>query len=476
MRAMIPCLMLAWWFAAAAASAANVRWTGNAQDVAQVSTITASGTWAGGDTATVTCNKKSVTVTLGTAVTTTDVAAALAAAINATDAGTGLVGDETRNVGGQAIPEFAEILASSSGAVLTLRSRTPGVPFTVTRSEATAGDGVLGAVTAVTAATGKHWLSNPDNYEAGALPADDDTLFIDTGSVSILYGLDYFRTNAIDLDIVISNDWLGQLGLPLQNVAGYVEYRPRYFQLRGVGKELEFVAGTSGVAGQGLCWIDCQDQTLAAITCRAARGSGVTPSVFLAGSHDTTGLGQLIIERGRLALEPDDAPTATTKRAAPAAIYLGLPGGAPNDAMLIVGRNAEMTAGAVLDMYSGTLTCHAATTDGASAHRAIRLYGGSAYMKAGPQYTYEVYQGGTLYPDGGSTIDEVRLLGGTLDFRQSILGDSIGKLVMFAGSAAYDRMQAGSIDTVDLVGCRLSQVTLELPPNRQLDVTNDATP
>lgn len=577
--------LFAIWFLALCASvgvAANVRWTGNAQDVKQVSTIGATGHWTTGNAATLTINKKSVTVTFGENVGTPEVAAALAAAVDAGSATDDLVGDETRNFGGGEIPEFIEIDAAANGSTLTLTSAVAGVPFTITRSDtaATAADevqtvtaggtatggtfaltyagqttaaiaynanaatvdaalealsnigagdvtctggalpgaavivtftgalaltdvaemtadgalltgtsptiavsttihggpaGALGAVTAVTAATGKNWLSNPDNYDGGALPVDNDTLYIDNGSVSILYALDHFRT-AIDLNLVISTDWTGSLGLPLRNAAGYAEYRDRYFEPKADGKTVDFTEGTTGVSGQGPCWIDFQDQTPGAITSRAIRGSGTAPTVFIAGCHDTTGLGQLIIERGLIAIEPDDAPTAITKYARPAAIYLGRPGGELTDARLIIGRNAVMTDTAPVNQYSGTLICNAATTDGATGDKPVRIHGGEAHMLTGPHFEFDVYTGGVLYPDGGSIIDAVRLWGGKIDYRRSVLGASVSKLVMYAGSAAYDHPTVGSIETIDLVGCRLSEVTLELPPNRLMDISADATP
>lgn len=114
---------------------ATVRWTGAAQDVRQVSTITVSGTWATGDTATLTINNKSLTVTVGSSTSTTNIADILARAVNAANATENLLGNESRNFGGRELPEFTEVVATSSGAVLTLSSATPGVPFTITRSE-----------------------------------------------------------------------------------------------------------------------------------------------------------------------------------------------------------------------------------------------------------------------------------------------------------------------------------------------------
>lgn len=469
-------LLVAWLLLAAHAIAANVRWTGNAQDVAQVSTIQSTGTWATGDTATVICNKKSVTVTLGTAVTNDDVAEALAAAINAGDATSGLVGDETRNAGGQSIDEFTEIVASASGDVLTLRSALPGVPFTVTRTEATAGSGALGAVTPVTAATGKHWLSNADNYEGGALPADNDVLYIDAGGVSILYGLDYFRTNTIDLHVIVTTDFTGSIGRPLLTATGYQDYRtPRYFQFQGDNKDLEFLPGTTGVTPQGTVFIDLQDQEGVDVIVKTTRGSGTAPSIFVAGADATTFSNRLTLTAGAVSIEPDDAATASNKFAAFSDVVVGVPLGDPTAATLVIGRNARLHKALSIDQHSGVVTTHAATENGAD-QAATTIFGGTFNtLSGGDNFTFTVHAGGSLVLQGAATFDVIYLRGGTLDLRQATSQQTLPSIKAVSGSAIYDPNARG-VAGFNAVGCTLSQLTLQLPTNRAYDLSADATP
>ena len=459
--------------AASQAIAANLHWTGNAQNVKQVQTIAVSGTWATGDTATITCNKKSVTTTIGAAVTTTDVAAAIAAAINATDATDDVIGTESRNVGGQEIPEFTEIVASSSSSTITFKSTTAGVPFTITRSESTAGDGALGAVTTVTSATGKNWLSNADNYDTASLPADNDTLYIDSGSVSILYALDYFRTNNIDLTIIVTGNYLGQIGNPADNPAGYREYRtPLYFYYRGGSKSLKFLPGTTSSTGQGNCWIDLQDQAGVNVISTAKRGSGSSPTVFLAGGDTSSEMGDWVITDGLIHIDPDDAPQSSGKSAFVTSLAIGsistLNGSGP--VVYIGSRTRLYPSGSygALDVHSGDTHIACALSSGlAGDHVTITEYGGNLYLEAdaiGPFIT--VNAGATLYQvGGGQQTEDVRVNGGTLDYTRGTTDQEIVNLEIYAGSTIRDPGGRLGETGIELKGCTVTDVTLQLAPN-----------
>ena len=68
---------------------ATRRWQGGALPVAQKETITIGGTWVAADTLTVTCNGRSIVLTIGTTVTTTQIATELAAALGSTSTALG---------------------------------------------------------------------------------------------------------------------------------------------------------------------------------------------------------------------------------------------------------------------------------------------------------------------------------------------------------------------------------------------------
>jgi len=214
--------------------AADNYFVGLADDVKQVTTIPASGTFAQGQTVTVTCNGKNCTVTLGTDYATTDVVAVMEAAINAPNETSGILGSETRNIGGQSQGEFKDFVASSSASTLTLTSVKAGVPFTVTAS--TSGAGTFDTPSNDTAATGKNHFDAAANWRdsdgaAGSMAAGEP-IILDSGNTDIKYGLDN-TTN--DFDLRRKSGYTGNIGLPKYNNDHpgypYLEYRQRLLDL-----------------------------------------------------------------------------------------------------------------------------------------------------------------------------------------------------------------------------------------------------
>ena len=212
---------------------ASNRWIGRAQAIAQVDTVTSTGSPATNDTITLTINTKSLVVTIGESMpTTTTVALAIKEAWE-DETFTDPLNSKTPDDGGQDIAEHAEITATASGAVVTLTHKTPGTPFTLTVTES--GGGTAPEATA-TAATGPNFYDNVDNWSLGAIPvvaADEtgDDVFYDDSSVSVLHGLDQSHASNHVPSITVSRNYTGQFGLPKQNPGGYVEYRGDYLQL-----------------------------------------------------------------------------------------------------------------------------------------------------------------------------------------------------------------------------------------------------
>lgn len=188
---------------------ADTRWTGAAQDIAQVTTVQITA-YDAATTYTLTINSKDISV-----VGTTDAdgtASALSTAWNAS-----------------AIPEIAEITATVSTDTVTLTGDTAGKPFTVTSSVA-GGTGTIGSPSTTTAATGKNFADNGDNWTEGSAPGAGDNVYIEDSDISILYGLTLSGTIT---SLNISSTFTGTIGLPKINADGtqYVEYRADYLSL-----------------------------------------------------------------------------------------------------------------------------------------------------------------------------------------------------------------------------------------------------
>lgn len=207
---------------------ANPRWIGTAANIKQTHTITIALTWAAADTITLTIDNVTFVVTIGTLVTTAQVATTLKQAYNGET-----LTDTTAsyNVFGGAIAmgAFAEMTASVSSSVVTLTANTAGKPFTMTTGDVatTAGDGTATVATAKVNA-GAAEGDNVDNYDTNAVPTDADALYFDEGSADFLYDISFAAQMTT---IYKAKKFTGKVGLAEVNrdsTKTYREYRGKY--------------------------------------------------------------------------------------------------------------------------------------------------------------------------------------------------------------------------------------------------------
>lgn len=227
---------------------ATVVWTGKAQAVAQVSTITVT-TVADTNTFTVTVGGKTVTVTADGSSTTSTIAAALKALLAAST-----------------IPEISEATWTVDDAVITGTGKTKGIPFTADGS--TVGGAISDAV--ATAASGpQHWGVTA-NWSTGVVPVATDSVYIDDANANIGHSLpdDGRVFAAVELRA-------GAVGLPRQNAGGYPEYRTQ----RAVFGATAMTIGTQNT-GPSLVRIDLGDEP-AAVVVRGATSNTDGASIDL---------------------------------------------------------------------------------------------------------------------------------------------------------------------------------------------------
>ena len=207
---------------------ADPTYTGNATSIRDTWTITATGTFAATETVTVTYENKSLVMTLATtsAASPTTVATLIKEAFNASF-GTVLTDTSatfTPNVGGRGIPQFAEYVATSSGAVVTIacsENGKPGGTFTVSD---TAASGAI-AVSHLATGTGPNDFNNAANYSTGSLPTNGDNLTLDR-SIPIKWNLGALSAVTLaSLTITPRFDSASSLGLLARNANGYEEFR-----------------------------------------------------------------------------------------------------------------------------------------------------------------------------------------------------------------------------------------------------------
>jgi hypothetical protein len=244
---------------------------------------------------------------------------------------------------------------------------------------------------------------------------------------------------------------------------------------------LRFTAGTSGSISQGRCWIDMQDTTSAGVYVSAGRGTGTEPSIFIAGDATAGQTNTYYLTTGSISLEPDDAPTTSTKYFAPANIFVGSSEGSATAPTITIGRNARiyLISGA-FNISSGVVDCYANTKSGAD-EITVNIIGGSLLMRefgTGENSNFIVRSTGALYFYAPAAFGTATVYGGTIDASRMppnpvAIATSIKA---YEGSTIRDPL--GAFDAaINLIGCSPSELSaFEIPPHRLLDYSADATP
>lgn len=440
---------------------ATVRWLGAAQDIQQVDTYEFTDTWAAGDTVSWEINSKVLTLTVDTADTETIALEAKAMFLAKTPIA-GLVGSETRNFGSQQIPEFIELDTlygvSVSGSILTLKW-TAGVEVTIVSSVATAGDGDVTHV-AATAATGKNFFDNGDNWEGGSVPNAGDTILFDQGSVDVKYALD---NATLDLNLVRKNGYKGNIGLLPNNPLGYVEYRDRYLSLpitATSGTQVHSIGQlTSSVTPKGFTFIDLgtndgSSMTVLAYDTQPFDENSVGHALQIVGGQTS----RITISGGSVGIGLD----LTANQTEVYALYVS-PGGTSSPVVRL-GDNCACHASALpIEQSGGTLVLDTIT----SPPGAI-IFDGKCHLNGTSNYgDLFIHNGGEVYRNAGSVTDITIYEGGVFDTTQANTDTTTGAMVFYKGFVFRDpNDRLAYTSGIDFYGCSPSDGTFVVAPHK----------
>lgn len=435
---------------------ATRRWTGAALPVAQKETITIGGTWVAADTLTVTCNGRALTLTIGTTVTTTQIATELAAALGSTSTALGTGYSVTDR--GPNIAEFrdfvsGETVPAASGSTVVLIGRTKGKPFTITVSKSSTSGTVSTSTT--TAASGPNFFNVAANWSGSSVPVDSDDIVFDSGSVDVLYGL--AQSAVSPQSITITMGYTGRIGLAETNTDDsaypYVEYRDKYLALGTSSDGVTQALTIGGGDGQGSSRIkidsgsgQCQ---LVVLNSGIGEEQGV-PAILWKGTHVSN---TLTISKGSLGVSfyaGESAAIATTK--------IGYRTNQAGDSTVVIGSGVTLTT---VEQTGGSLTTSSAVTT-------MTLSGGSWRHVSGVAVTVTITGGYCSYESTG-TLTTLVQSGGELDFRTNQRARTVTNCDLFAGAIFRD--PAGTVtftNGIDLNRCNLQGVVLEIPTNKRL--------
>jgi hypothetical protein len=357
---------------------ANITWTGNAQSIAQVDTITISSSVAGSELIAVTINGKTFSYTTVSGDTIDTIAANLAIVLSSAQA-----------------PEFQEILWSNtaSTAVVTCIALTPGVPFTL--AVLVTGGTVAATDATIVASAGPYDASSLPNYSTGALPSASDNFTWATGN--ILYGLGSLSALTLTTVNLICNS--GNLGLPDQNPNGYAEYRSTSLVFGGASA----VNVGTGIVAPNFCRFKVNGSS----TCKVKvdTGAGVAANVAAPSTLITSGGTESLtisVITGAVGLALDVGESITV-----ANLYVGV--FAPPGSVAASDEAAAAVWGAGATITASTLNAGQVL---AAASTALTMEGGTATVQNGSNIgAVTVRGGGQFIFNSTGTIGVVAISG-----------------------------------------------------------------
>lgn len=440
---------------------ATRRWLGAAKPVRQVDTITVANTWATSDTVTLTINGVDLLITIGSLVTTDQVATTIKQAVNGetlTDT-SATVSPTIADGGGQALAYFREITATVASSVVSLTGGQTGdtdKPFTLSVVEVTAGTGTAVEATATTA-TGPHFFSDADNWSGATVPVDNDDIVFDSGAVSCKYGLSPAIQPA---SVTVTSDYTGQIGLPEVNEDSssypYAEYRTKYLTFDSNAVTTTYDMGRGVGVGSRMVRIDAgAGQILWNQTGAGQRLKTGIPAMLLIGSNASNEVNVVSGDLGIAFFEGETAHVATLRVGA----------GVVSGAKCVCGDGVDL-ANAAIVQNGGTAEINSATGSGTI----VVGQNGTLYVKGtGAHASIDVEPGGKVVYQSNGTIGTLCRVqsGGTFiryaDLRAATITPAVQ---LYKGSIFQDPNGVLTYTGgLKLNGCTVDDVTLDVGPN-----------
>lgn len=430
-------------------------WKGQAVAIKHVATLAVTGTWVQGEQVTLTIDGLDVVVTIGTLVTTAQVATTIKQAFNG-ETLTDTSASVSPSQGIQEVPQFTEFVATVSSSTVTFTGVTAGKPVTMSAAENSSSGGITFTASA-TAATGPSHADNADNFSGAAVLADNDNFIVDANSVDILYGLSAACQPAT---VRITQANTGKVGLANVNEDGdsYPEYRTKYLTFDDNSVNCVYTIGEGLGQGSGRIRIDAgAGQATFNVVGRARRELAGVPQVLFVGTNTSNAF---LVPNGDLGIAFFAGESANV-----ASLTVGSEQG--GDAEVFCGVGVTFNSGSV-KVVSGKLTTH-------SAIATVNQYGGSWQHFAGTVTTCNVWKGTlALKNPAALTLTNLALgQGAILDLTESGATVTVtNEATLYSGCEIkdpYGRLAFGA--GFRLEGAKLSDAKLNLGNDRVYTVT-----
>ena len=438
---------------------ATAKWIGASLNKRAAYTVTVANTWAQGDTVTITVANVGFVITIGTLVTTTQVATTIKEALNGstlTDTSASCI-PTIADGGGPTVAQLAELSATSSSAVVTITTNQSspaglmGKPFILTTGDvgSTAGDGTATVASSVTP-TSQYHANEVDNWHLNAVPGTGDTVIFDTGSTDMRYQLDLGSITVAQLTKYKA--YTGNVGLANVNTDNnskpYPEYRtPTYLTADAMTNcDLEVGPGQ----GSGRFKLDSgAGASTFNIYGKGTRAETGVPCILLIGTSTSNVVRNIAGDVG-LAFFGGEAMSLTTLTT----------GDGPSS-------QASTICGSGVTFSSATVTCNGGYLETNSALATGVQNGGTWIHKLGTITSLTV-NGGTFLPNGAATVTTLTIgSGGVFDASKGTASFTITNTIqMYKGSKFLDPQGRTGNVVFKLNGCGPGDVTIVFPAGK----------
>lgn len=346
-------------------------------------------------------------------------------------------------------PEFGEIVATNASNVLTIETAVAGTDVTFTAST----DGVpTAAITELVAPTGPNHFLNTENWVGGVLPVSTDSLEFSNSEYDCLYELE--NVGILVVGVSIDSTYSGAIGLPVQNPAGYREYRPRFLKLGDGSVPVELTVGLGDGRQPSRVFYDASGGRVTARVYGTGNGFGDELPVIVKNTGDSSAVD---VYAGAVHLDADSAGTVSVLRITPAEQQ-------SNVSVLV---DEAVTLGSIVQ-NGGSLECRG------NASSCVCEGGTSRFVLDALCPTIEVGSGGIVYWESTQSVSTKVTVRdqGSIDFSRNAKSKSVLAGVMHSGSTWFDPLGAVQIPGGILVsGCGLEDINLDVGQGKTLSTS-----
>lgn len=438
-----------------------VKWLGNAAKEKHVATLLVAGTWAQGDTITLTIGTVTVTITIGTLTTTAEVATTVKEAFEGATL-TDTAASVSPTTGIPNIGQFSKITATVSSSTVTFTGDNGGIPFGMTAGE-TAAAGTITFTASATAATGPYHADKTDNFSGDAVLVNNDVFIIDTNGSGLNY-IGFGLSTGVQLAQLIKYaSFTGNIGLPNQNTENpslpYTETRtPKALTFTDNSVVTTYDLEVGPGQGSRLQRYDAgAGQSIFNVFGKGARLDSGVPTTLLTGTDSANVLNNFNGDVG-MAFYADETSTLATLRHG---------SGASSSAFTYCGSGVTLT-GCTIEVNGGNLHTNSA----------ISTAGGGITIHAGDHWHYSGNVGDLTIEGSGvfhllaktdvTFSGTVKLFGsGRLDLTGYQAEATFSNDVQLYDDSTFDDPNGSSATSTDFLKVS-DKVKLILGPNRAL--------